>query len=91
MQYYDGNDVIDVTGVTKVLVDMTTSRNFTYDQMDVEFLMPKGSIETYFHVCRVEIESVGKNIPCLTPDWYNDRIQYTSRYSMYYSSRRWTY
>lgn len=79
MQYYDNNDVIDVTQVTKVIVSMNTSRNVTLDQMDMEFLVPMGTTDSYFHVCKVEISSVGKNIPCLLPDWYNDRMQYFSQ------------
>lgn len=78
MQYYDNNDVIDVKRVTKVIVSVTTSRNVTLDKMDLEFLVPKGTSDSYFHMCKVEISSVGRNMPCFTPAWYNDRIQYIS-------------
>lgn len=79
MQFYDGNDVVDVNSVTKIYVDMTTMRNISYDVMDMQFLVPKGTTESYFHLCRAEIVSVGKNMPCMTPGWYNNYMQYFSR------------
>jgi len=74
MRYYDSNDLIDVTAVTKVFINMTTYPNITYDKMHTEFIMPTTSMTV--HVCRAELASVGRNMPCLTPEWYNNRFQY---------------
>jgi hypothetical protein len=83
MSFYDSADTVSVTGSTKVVVDMVTSRNITYDKMDMEFLMPVGTYGedsyTYFHVCRVDISFNGKNMPCMTPEWYAGMIEYYSQ------------
>ncbi|XP_060593720.1 uncharacterized protein LOC132748179 [Ruditapes philippinarum] len=91
MSFYDGADTVSVTGSTKVVVDMVTARNITYDKMDMEFLMPVGTFGedsyTYFHVCRVDISFNGKNMPCMTPEWYAGMIEYYSQYDNYEMDR----
>lgn len=79
MSFYDANDNVPVTGSTKVIMNMTTSRNISYDAMDLEFLMPTGTEYSFFHLCRVDIVSNGKNMPCMTPERYGDLIEYTSQ------------
>ena len=83
MSFYDGNDLVSVMGSTKVVVDMVTARNITYDVMDMEFLMPVGSFGnenySYFHICRVDISFNGKNMPCMTPEWYGKMMEYNSQ------------
>ncbi|XP_053377525.1 uncharacterized protein LOC123529018 [Mercenaria mercenaria] len=87
MSFYDTTDTVPVTGSTKVIVDMVTSRNVTYDEMDMEFLMPVGTEYSYFHVCRVDIAFNGKNMPCMTPEWYAKMIQYSSQFDNYEADR----
>ena len=84
MSFYDSAtnpqaDEVSVLESTKVLIDMTTNRNVMYTKMDMEWLMPVDTNNAYMHVCKAEIESAGKNLPCLTPEWTNTLIEYESK------------
>ena len=84
MSYYNVLDIADdeysVGESAKLMIDMTTIRNTMYNRMNLEFLMPveTGTKETFMHICKVEIETAGKNIPCLMPDWTNQHVEYLS-------------
>ena len=83
MSYYNAgsdpnSDEISVLESTKVIIDMTTNRNIRYTKMDMEFLMPVDSAATFMHVCKAEVETAGRNLPCLTPDWTNSLVKYGS-------------
>ena len=84
MSYYDSGtnaqaEEVSVLESTKVLIDMTTTRNVMYDKMDIEWLMQLATDSPYMHVCKAEIESAGQNLPCLTPEWTNTLIEYESK------------
>ncbi|KAH3860371.1 hypothetical protein DPMN_023269, partial [Dreissena polymorpha] len=87
MDFYNGNIQVPVNGGTRVDVTMTTSRNVTYDAFDMEFITPFGNTSTYMHVCRVDIVRNGKNVPCISPEWYNTRMDYRSQYNDGYNDR----
>lgn len=79
MAFYDGNPNVVVGGSTKVNVDMVTSPSVTYNEVTTEFLMPQlADNYAYFHICKVEIESAGQNLPCTNADWYNTGFTYIS-------------
>ncbi|KAL4226394.1 hypothetical protein ACF0H5_014377 [Mactra antiquata] len=88
MYYYDAQPSIEVGASTKVYVNMTTEASKTYKTIDAEFIMPKLLDNyAYLHICKVEIESSGANLPCLTPEWYNDQFSYVSSFGDYIMDR----
>jgi len=76
MQFWNGIDDINVNMNTRIDVTMATTRNINYDEFDMEFIMPIGVDSPLMHVCKVEVTRNGKNTPCLTPEFYNKRMQY---------------
>ncbi|KAL3853681.1 hypothetical protein ACJMK2_017204 [Sinanodonta woodiana] len=81
MSYGFGTENVPVTATAKVLVQMTTSRSTVYPTMDVEFIMPLGDTSAIFTLCKARLASVGKNIPCMAPEWINSKVAYYSNFS----------
>ncbi|WAR25111.1 hypothetical protein MAR_010815 [Mya arenaria] len=87
MEYWNGIDDINVNGNSRIDVTMMTSRNTTYDEFDMEFIMPTSTDTSLMHVCRVDIVKNGKNMPCMSPEWYNKKMQYLSQFKDKYNDR----
>ncbi|XP_063395828.1 uncharacterized protein LOC134680633 [Mytilus trossulus] len=81
MTYADGKEEVNVGAATKVYYDITTNRDVTYPQMNIEAIMPLGNTTAKLSICRARMTSVGKNLPCVAPEWINTLFTYSSRFS----------
>ncbi|KAK3592304.1 hypothetical protein CHS0354_030640 [Potamilus streckersoni] len=81
MSYAFGTANVPVTATAKVLIQMATSRSTVYPTMDVEFIVPLGDTSAIFTLCKAKLASVGKNIPCMAPEWINAKVAYYSNFS----------
>lgn len=79
MTFAFGNDNVDVGAATKVYYDVTTNRDVTYPKMNIEAIMPLGNLSTKLSICRARMTSVGRNLPCVEPEWINSLFTYSSR------------
>lgn len=80
MTYADGLENINVGAATKVYYDVTTNRDVTYPMMNIEAIMPLGNTSAKLSICRARLTRVGKNLPCVAPEWINTLFTYSSRY-----------
>lgn len=80
MTYVDGKEEVNVGAATKVYYDITTNRDVTYPQMNIEAIMPLGNTTAKLSICRARMTSVGKNLPCVAPEWINTLFTYSSRW-----------
>ncbi|XP_070193766.1 uncharacterized protein [Littorina saxatilis] len=68
---------VTIGGAGQFLVTISTKRNTVYSPFDLEALMPNSTGATQVSVCKVQVASVGKNLPCLVPSAINSSISYT--------------
>ncbi|XP_060076265.1 uncharacterized protein LOC132555903 [Ylistrum balloti] len=81
MTYAIGSDTVIVGLSKRVVLDIVTTPNSTYEKFDVEFIMPSGNVSSKFKVCRSKVLSAGKSVPCVTPHWFNKMVTYTSKFN----------
>lgn len=81
MTYANGQENVNVGTATKVYYDITTNREVTYPLMNIEAIMPLGNTSAKLSICRAKMTFVGKNIPCVVPEWINSQFTYSSRYN----------
>ena len=80
MSYVFGDENVLVGTATRIKLEITTNSSVIYPIMDLEYIMPVGNLSTKVSVCKARVESAGKNLPCVSPDWINSKVTYASRY-----------
>ncbi|CAL1532080.1 unnamed protein product [Lymnaea stagnalis] len=63
-----GSDTIPVGKTGRLLLDIETARNTIYSPFNVEFIMPNNSGTALLKICKVQLESVGLNNPCVVKE-----------------------
>ncbi|KAK6175217.1 hypothetical protein SNE40_013725 [Patella caerulea] len=79
-KYSSGN--VRVNEAVTVLYEITTPKDETFPMFDMEFIAPNSSDTPKVSICRAEVHSVGKNIPCMTKDGINSKWQYLSQFNV---------
>ena len=69
LAYDDLNADLPVGGHAQVDVEISLPADMQLPTFDLEYLMPYDDTESLAHICRVEVVSTGKNVPCVTPEW----------------------
>lgn len=73
-----GDGSIRIGGAGQFLVSITTKRNAVYSPFDLEALMPNSTGSTQVSICKMQVHSIGTNLPCLLALSISDSITYTS-------------
>ncbi|KAK6994428.1 hypothetical protein BgiMline_011026 [Biomphalaria glabrata] len=60
-----GSDTIPVGRTGKVLLNIQTARNTIYSPFNIEFIMPNATNRTLAKICKIQLQSVGQNNPCV--------------------------
>ncbi|XP_067685457.1 uncharacterized protein [Haliotis asinina] len=83
MQYTSGGENVYVGSASKVALEITTARNVLLPVMDIEFIMPNDTASdghSPITICRTEVISAGRNLPCATKSVINKAVQYAYKY-----------
>jgi len=75
-----GSNVININASTDYRLSVSAYPDALYDPVYLEITVPYDNISTVFSICRVELLSVGSNLPCVDQRRVNESITYYSTY-----------
>ena len=75
-----GSSVVSVNASTDYRLAVSAYPGALYDPVYLEIAVPYDNTSTVFSICRVELVSVGSNLPCVNQTKINASVTY---YSMY--------
>ncbi|XP_055958297.1 uncharacterized protein LOC126827499 [Patella vulgata] len=78
-KYSSGN--VRFNEAVTVLYEITTPKDETFPMFDMEFIAPNSSDTPKVSICRAEVHTIGKNIPCMSKDGINSKWQYLSQFN----------
>ena len=75
-----GSSVVSVNASTDYRLLVSAYPDALYDPVYLEINVPYDNTSTVFSICRVELLSVGSNLPCVNRKKINESVTY---YTMY--------
>ena len=75
-----GSSAININASTDYRLAVSAYPDALYDPVYLEISVPYDSISTVFSICRVELLSVGSNLPCVNQRKVNSSVTYFTTY-----------
>jgi len=76
-----GTSVISVNASTDYRLTVSAYPDAVYDPVYLEITVPYDNVSTVFSICRVELVSVGDNLPCVNREKINSSVTYYTMYA----------
>jgi len=77
-----GSNVININASTDYRLSVSAYPDAVYDPVYLEITVPYDNISTVFSICRVELVTVGSNLPCVDQRRVNESITYYATYDL---------
>ena len=75
-----GNNIINKNASSDYRLSVSPYPDIIYDPVYLEISVPYDNVSTLFSICRVELLSVGSNLPCVSQSKVNASVTYYSTY-----------
>jgi len=73
--------VVSVNASTDYRLSVSAYPDTLYDPLYLEVTVPYDNTSTVFSICRVELVSVGRNLPCVNQTSINASVTYYTTYA----------